>query len=172
MDVVTLWQQGIRNCTATLGTSTSAQPVLRLFQATTNLLYCFDGDKAGRCAAWRALERTLPVLRRGRRVHFLILPDGEDPDFLVRKGGIQALQSLADEALSLPMFLSRELAVLALDARDILHVAEEMRLPPPPPKQLVYRPVSLEPVDAACSMPWPGWWDSSHNRRSALHWRS
>lgn len=112
MDVITLWQQGIRNCTATLGTSTNTEQILRLFQTTTDLLYCFDGDKAGRSAAWRALERTLPALRRGRRAHFLILPDGEDPDSLVRKGGTHALQSLADEALSLPLFLSQELSAI------------------------------------------------------------
>lgn len=112
MDVITLWQQGIRNCTATLGTSTNTEQILRLFQTTTDLLYCFDGDKAGRSAAWRALERTLPALRRGRRAHFLILPEGEDPDTLVRKGGTHALQSLADQALPLPLFLSQELSAI------------------------------------------------------------
>jgi DNA primase len=112
MDVVTLWQHGVRNCVATLGTSTTTEHVLQLFRMTQELLFCFDGDDAGKSAAWRALERTLPALRRGRRVGFLVLPQGVDPDSLVRKEGIHTLQSLADQAQSLPVFLARELAAL------------------------------------------------------------
>jgi DNA primase len=110
MDVVTLWQHGIRNCVATLGTSTTPQHVLRLGNLTDNTLYCFDGDPAGRRAAWRALQSSLPVLRPGRRFQFLILPEGEDPDSLVRKRGAEALNVIADRAVPLAEFLCRHLA--------------------------------------------------------------
>lgn len=118
MDVVTLWQHGIRNCVATLGTSITTELVLQLLRVTRNLLFCFDGDSAGRAASWRAVEHTLPVLRSGRSVRFLILPQGEDPDSLVRQEGVHVLQSLADQALSLAAFLARDLAA-GYDMRHI-----------------------------------------------------
>ena len=87
MDVVALACHGIRNAVATLGTATTAEHLQRLFRVTSEVVFCFDGDRAGREAAWRALQITLPELREGRRVKFLFLPDGEDPDSLVREGG-------------------------------------------------------------------------------------
>ncbi len=110
MDVVTLCQHGIRNCVATLGTSTTPQHVLRLGNLTDNTLYCFDGDPAGRRAAWRALQSSLPLLRPGHRFQFLILPEGEDPDSLLRKRGAEALNVIADRAVPLAEFLGRHLA--------------------------------------------------------------
>ncbi|QIT56895.1 DNA primase [Aquisalimonas sp. 2447] len=109
MDVVALAQQGLPNAVATLGTATTTDQVERLFRATRNVVFCFDGDQAGRQAAWRALENTLPALRDDRQARFLFLPDGEDPDSLVREQGAEAFQALVTDAESLSQFMLREL---------------------------------------------------------------
>ncbi|GGK02225.1 DNA primase [Pseudomonas matsuisoli] len=104
MDVIALAQQGLRNAVATLGTATSEEHLKRLFRIVPSVLFCFDGDQAGRNAAWRALESTLTSLQDGRRARFLFLPEGEDPDSLVRREGqdafrariVQQAQPLAD----------------------------------------------------------------------------
>lgn len=93
MDVIALAQQGLRNAVATLGTATSEEHLKRLFRIVPSVLFCFDGDQAGRNAAWRALEATLPNLQDGRRARFLFLPDGEDPDTLVRSEGTDAFRA-------------------------------------------------------------------------------
>ncbi|HEK1687111.1 TPA: DNA primase [Pseudomonas putida] len=93
MDVIALAQQGLRNAVATLGTATSEEHLKRLFRVVPHVLFCFDGDQAGRKAAWRALEATLPNLQDGRRARFLFLPEGEDPDTLVRAEGTDAFQA-------------------------------------------------------------------------------
>ena len=93
MDVIALAQQGLRNAVATLGTATSEEHLKRLFRVVPSVLFCFDGDAAGRNAAWRALEATLPSLQDGRRARFLFLPDGEDPDTLVRSEGTDAFRA-------------------------------------------------------------------------------
>lgn len=87
MDVVALSQFGFKNAVATSGTATTAMQVEILFRAADSVIFCFDGDKAGRKAAWRALEATLPKLREGLQAKFLFLPDGEDPDSMIRKHG-------------------------------------------------------------------------------------
>lgn len=91
IDVVALAQFGIRNAVATLGTATTTDHVRRLFRITPEVVFCFDGDRAGQAAAWRALETTLPLLQDGWQARFLFLPDGEDPDSLVRKEGAEQL---------------------------------------------------------------------------------
>lgn len=93
MDVIALAQQGLRNAVATLGTATSEEHLKRIFRLVPSVLFCFDGDQAGRNAAWRALEAALPNLQDGRRARFLFLPDGEDPDTLVRSEGTEAFQA-------------------------------------------------------------------------------
>ena len=93
MDVIALAQQGLRNAVATLGTATSEEHLKRLFRVVPNVLFCFDGDQAGRNAAWRALEATLSSLQDGRRARFLFLPEGEDPDTLVRSEGTDAFSA-------------------------------------------------------------------------------
>lgn len=96
MDVVALNQHGIANTVATLGTATTAEHLQALFRATDEVVFCFDGDPAGRRAAWRALDNALPVMRGTRRVRFAFLPDGEDPDSLVRgRGGVARFDALA-----------------------------------------------------------------------------
>lgn len=87
MDVIALHQHGVTNAVATLGTATTADHLARLFRATAEVVFCFDGDEAGRKAAWRALETSLPLLKEGRYASFLFVPAGEDPDTLVRRQG-------------------------------------------------------------------------------------
>jgi len=104
MDVVALAQFGFRNCVATLGTATTGDQAELLFRAASEVVFCFDGDKAGRKAAWRALEATLSRLREGRQAKFLFLPDGEDPDSMVRSQGAGAFAALLDAAQPLSEF--------------------------------------------------------------------
>ncbi|HSM68463.1 MAG TPA: DNA primase [Xanthomonadales bacterium] len=104
-DVVALAQYGLRNAVATLGTATTPQHAEILFRAADTVVYCFDGDAAGRKAAWRALEATLPRLREGLQARFLFLPEGEDPDSLVREQGREAFEALLIDAQPLSDFL-------------------------------------------------------------------
>src|SRR6185312_11750368 len=83
MDVVRLHQAGITYAVATLGTATTPEHLSRVFRICNELIFCFDGDRAGRAAAWRALENSLSQVREGRQLRFLFLPDGHDPDSLV-----------------------------------------------------------------------------------------
>jgi DNA primase len=109
MDVVSLAKHGIRYAVATLGTATTPEHVKRLFRVVPEIVYCFDGDRAGRAAAWRALQASLPEVREGRQVRFLFLPDGEDPDSLVRKEGHEAFAARLDGCLPLSDYLIEEL---------------------------------------------------------------
>ena len=95
MDVVALAQFDINYAVATLGTATTPEHLERIFRVVPEVIFCFDGDRAGRAAAWRALENTLPVLRDGREARFLFLPEGEDPDTLVRKIGRMEIKNEA-----------------------------------------------------------------------------
>lgn len=104
MDVVALAQFGFANCVATLGTATTGEHAELLFRAADEVVYCFDGDRAGRQAAWRALEATLPRLRDGRQARFLFLPEGEDPDSMVRRGGAEAFAGLLAQAQPLSAY--------------------------------------------------------------------
>lgn len=110
MDVVALAQHGIPYAVATLGTATSQQQISKLFRIVPELVFCYDGDAAGKKAAWRALENALPVLRDGVQARFLFLPDGEDPDSLVRKEGQQAFEQRLQQATPLSDFLLSHLA--------------------------------------------------------------
>ncbi|MDQ7016813.1 MAG: DNA primase [Gammaproteobacteria bacterium] len=105
MDVVALAQQGIHNAVATLGTATSGDHIQRLFKASSEIIFCFDGDRAGKQAAWRALENTLPHLSDGREAKFLFLPDGEDPDSLVQKIGQEDFLAQLSQATPLADYL-------------------------------------------------------------------
>ncbi|MBI3570896.1 MAG: DNA primase [Gammaproteobacteria bacterium] len=105
MDVVALAQFGIDFAVATLGTATTRDHLERLFRHAPEVIFCFDGDRAGREAAWRALDNALPVLREGRQISFLFLPEGEDPDTFVRKEGREALLARLKTPLPLPDYL-------------------------------------------------------------------
>jgi DNA primase len=110
LDVVALAQFGIDNVVATLGTATTRSHLQRLFRLAPEVVFCFDGDQAGRTAAWRALETALPELHGGRQVSFLFLPEGEDPDSLVRGRGGDEFRRLSGEATSLPEVLFERLS--------------------------------------------------------------
>ncbi|MGM0563028.1 MAG: DNA primase [Pseudomonadota bacterium] len=110
MDVVMLAQHGIRNTVATLGTACTADHMQRLFRSVDEVVFCFDGDRAGRDAAWRALNNTLPALQDGKQVRFLFLPEGEDPDSLVQTEGREAFENrLTSDSLPLSKYLIRQL---------------------------------------------------------------
>ncbi|MEO1750815.1 DNA primase [Thiofaba sp. EF100] len=116
MDVVMLAQHGLREAIATLGTAVTREQVDLMFRHTAQVVFCFDGDEAGRRAAWRALEATLPQLRDGLDARFLFLPEGEDPDSLVRQEGAEAFRArIGHEALGFDAFLLEELARQAED---------------------------------------------------------
>jgi len=110
MDVVALAQHGIPYAVATLGTATSREQISKLFRIVPELIFCYDGDAAGKKAAWRALENSLGVLRDGVQARFLFLPDGEDPDTLVRQEGQQAFEQRLDHATPLSDFMLNHLA--------------------------------------------------------------
>ena len=109
MDVVALSQFDINIATAALGTATTPEHLSMLMRATSHIVCCYDGDRAGREAAWRALENALPALKDGVKLTFLFLPDGEDPDTMVRKIGTEAFLKLTDEALPLSRFFFESL---------------------------------------------------------------
>lgn len=110
MDVVALAQYDITYAVATLGTATSTTHIERLFRLVPDIVFCFDGDDAGRRAAWRALESSLPALQDGKSASFLFLPSGEDPDSLVRKEGKARFEDrLSHESEPLADFLFRHL---------------------------------------------------------------
>ena len=113
LDVVALAQHGIAYVVATLGTATTAGHLERLFRVVDELVFCFDGDRAGRAAGWRALEAALPLLRDGRQISFLFLPEGEDPDSLVRREGQAAFEQRLTQATPLADYLFAELRTQA-----------------------------------------------------------
>lgn len=104
MDVVSLAQFGIDYAVASLGTATTPEHVQQLFRNTKEIVCCYDGDRAGREAAWRALENALPHLKDGCQIKFLFLPDGEDPDTLVRQIGKDEFESRLTQAKPLSQF--------------------------------------------------------------------
>ena len=144
MDVIALAQHGIGNAVATLGTATTGEHLDRLFKAAPEVTFCFDGDRAGREAAWKALNAALPHLREGREARFLFLPEGEDPDTLVRKEGAEAFAQRVHLAQPLSEFLYSRLAagldVTTLDGRARLASKAKpllAQLPPGPFRELM-----------------------------------
>lgn len=121
MDVVSLFQFGVTQAVATLGTATTPEHAELLFRNAPDVYFCFDGDNAGRKAGWRALESVLPRMKDGRQAFFLFLPDGEDPDTIVRKEGAQAFDQRLKQATPLSQFffdeMSREINLHTLDGK-------------------------------------------------------
>ncbi len=121
MDVVALAQFGVDFAVATLGTATTRDHLERLFRHAPEVIFCFDGDRAGREAAWRALDNALPALREGWQASFLFLPEGEDPDTLVRMEGKDAFLARLKTAIPLPEYLfdnlMRQVDMNRLDGR-------------------------------------------------------
>src|SRR5579859_107162 len=119
MDVVRLHQAGITYAVATLGTATTQEHLNKLFRQTHEVVFCFDGDRAGLKAAWRALENALPLARDGREIKFMFLPEGHDPDTLVADEGAEAFESRIKDALPLSEYLVQQLiAEVDLDHVD------------------------------------------------------
>lgn len=110
MDVVALAQHGIGYAVATLGTATSQDQVERLFRSAPQVVFCFDGDAAGRGAAWKALSATLPAMQDGCSARFLFLPDGQDPDSLIRQEGQAPFEQRLAESVPLEEFFFASLA--------------------------------------------------------------
>ena len=110
MDVIALAQNGVGNAVATLGTATTATHVNKLLRQVDRIVFCFDGDAAGRKAAWRALENALEALADNKRIGFVFLPAEHDPDSFIREHGKAAFERAVAEATPLSDFLLRELA--------------------------------------------------------------
>ena len=110
MDVVALAQHGIGNVVATLGTATTATHVQKLLRQVDRIVYCFDGDSAGKKAAWRALENSLEALPEQKSIGFVFLPEKDDPDSFVRNQGKEAFERMITQAVPLSEFLLRELS--------------------------------------------------------------
>ena len=119
MDVVGLAQHGLANAVATLGTSTTPSHIQKLLRASNKIVFSFDGDKAGRRAAWRALNTCLPLVRDDVSMRFLFLPADHDPDSYIREYGTEAFKATAAEAIPLSRFMLDELA-----SRHAMHEAE------------------------------------------------
>jgi DNA primase len=121
MDVVRLHQAGITYAVATLGTATTPEHLSRIFRICNELVFCFDGDRAGRAAAWRALETSLSQVRDGRQIRFLFLPEGHDPDSLVGEEGREAFERRLDRAIPLSEYflshLTSQVDISTMDGR-------------------------------------------------------
>ncbi len=121
MDVVALSQFGVSTAVATLGTATTPDHAELLFRNAADVYFCFDGDRAGRGAAWKALESVLPRLRDGRQAFFLFLPEGDDPDSLVRREGAAGFEAQMKKAMPLSTFffaeMSRDIQLGSIDGK-------------------------------------------------------
>lgn len=121
MDVVRLHQAGITYAAATLGTATTPDHLMRIFRLCNEVIFCFDGDRAGRAAAWKALENSLSQMREGRQIRFLFLPDGHDPDSLLGAEGFEAFEKRLDHAVPLSEYfishLGAQTDLQSLDGR-------------------------------------------------------
>jgi len=155
MDVVRLHQAGVTDAVATLGTATTPEHLRRAFRLVSEVVFCFDGDRAGRAAAWRALQQALPEAREGRELRFLFLPDGEDPDSLVGREGGERFTARLDTALPLSEYLVAQLGEQA----DVSHAdgkAHFVALARPLLEKIgpgVYRELVLDRVAAAMGLP-------------------
>lgn len=104
MDVLALAQYGIRNVVASLGTAVTENHLKRLYRVCPQIIFCFDGDSAGQKAAWRAMEIALPLLKEGCQIHFMFMPEGDDPDTYVQKYGREKFED-ADNYVPLSNYL-------------------------------------------------------------------
>ena len=121
MDVIALFEHGVAIAVATLGTATTPDHAELLFRNAPDVYFCFDGDRAGRSAAWKAVESVLPRMREGRQAFFLFLPEGEDPDSIVRSEGAAGFDARLSQATPLSQFffdtMSDGIALSTLDGK-------------------------------------------------------
>ncbi|MEZ5480364.1 MAG: toprim domain-containing protein [Thiolinea sp.] len=126
LDVIALAQFGVSYAVATLGTATTSEHIRQLFRLVPEVVFCFDGDRAGKAAAWRALENALPELEDGRDLRFLFLPSGEDPDTQIRRVGAEQFEADLKRALPLSRFFIIGLKEqLGHEAGATLHLTED-----------------------------------------------
>ena len=155
MDVVALAEHNIDNVVATLGTAANQQHSEILFKVVPNIVFCFDGDKAGRTAAWRALVNTLPCLQDGRDAHFLFLPEGEDPDSIVSAHGHAGFQDLLSNRLSIIDFLYDHLAsdvdMSSIGGKAMLADKAKPLLETIPPS--VYKQLAMRKLETLVGLP-------------------
>ena len=157
MDVVSLHQAGVTYAVATLGTATTPDHLQRIFRLVGEVVFCFDGDRAGRAAAWRALENAVSEVKQGRQVRFLFLPEGHDPDTLVREEGAVAFEARLAGALPLSDYLIRELASRT-DGASVDGRAKLVELARPLVRRIpsdVYRELLVGQLAEAVRMPAP-----------------
>tara|TARA_B110000211_G_C14066771_1_gene548018 strand:- start:115 stop:1881 length:1767 start_codon:yes stop_codon:yes gene_type:complete len=109
MDVVALAQNGVDYAVASLGTATTSEQLQTLFRTVKEVICCYDGDRAGRDAAWRAMDNALPMIQDGYSLKFVFLPDGQDPDSMIREQGQAAFEKILDNATPLSTFLFEHL---------------------------------------------------------------
>ena len=108
MDVIGLYEHGIKNAVATLGTAVTPNHVSKIMRYTNKIFFAFDGDLAGGKAAWKAVENTFPIIREDINIHFVFFEEGHDPDSYINEHGLTAFQKLLDESISLSSyFLSK-----------------------------------------------------------------
>jgi DNA primase len=154
MDVVALAQYEINYAVATLGTATSSEHLERMFRVVSRVVFCFDGDKAGRNAAWKALTVTLPLMSDGQSARFLFLPDGEDPDSLVRKEGKEKFETRLSEAQPLSEFFFNKLQ-MDIDMRSMDGKAEFSNLAMPMIKEIpagVFKQLMIEQLSSVTGL--------------------
>ncbi len=130
MDVVALAQHGISYSLATLGTATSTDQVVQMFRLVPQVVFCFDGDEAGRKAAWKALIATLPAMQDGKSVKFLFLPEGDDPDSLVRREGKEQFEARIEQGMNLVDYFFNSLEA-GLDMNSLENQARLCKLATP-----------------------------------------
>ena len=168
VDVVRLAQSGIAYSVATLGTATTPEHLNRLFRVTSEIVFCFDGDAAGRTAAWRALENALEHARDGRQLRFLFLPEGHDPDTLVGEEGAEAFEARIGQAQPISEFLVKQLAAQtdlgSVDGRARLAELARPLLARVPPG--VYHELLMERLAQEVRMPASRLADLLRNRAS------
>jgi len=157
MDVVSLHLAGVTYAVATLGTATTPDHLQRIFRLVGEVVFCFDGDRAGRAAAWRALENAVGEVKQGRQVRFLFLPEGHDPDTLVQEEGAEAFEARLADALPLADYLIRELSARA-DLGSVDGRAKLVELARPLVRRIpsdVYRELLVAQLAEVVRMPAP-----------------
>jgi DNA primase len=155
MDVVRLHQAGISYAVATLGTATTQEHLNKIFKMTSEVVFCFDGDRAGRKAAWRALENALPLAKDGRALKFMFLPEGHDPDTLVAEEGPEAFENRLRSALPLSEYLVQQL-MAEVDLGSVDGRAKLMALAGPLFASMpegIYREMLADQLASKASMP-------------------
>ena len=155
MDTVRLHQYGVSYALATLGTATTAEHFKRIFRLVSEVTFAFDGDRAGRAAAWRALQQALPEVREGREIRFLFLPEGHDPDTIVAEEGREAFEQRLVTSLPLSEYLVQELSTQAdlahADGRARFAAAARPLISRVPPG--VYRELLMQRIADAIGLP-------------------